>query len=131
METGAARVSKWKDTNRRRVVLGELSRALLTYHSVQEACCSASESKISSALSLALTLIQNFQAEGIGGTDAPPLCISWCLDLSSSVQEKVSVQQGILITGLPAKARCSDAKGFVNGKGIILNNGDQYQLLNE
>lgn len=54
---------------------------------------------------------------------------SWCLDLSSSVQEKVSVRQGILVAGLPAKARCSGAKGFVKGKGTILNDGHQYQLL--
>lgn len=98
---------------------------------MQETCSYASKSKVSSALSVALILIQNFQAEGIiTAMEAPPLCIpsAWiCQVLCESRLQP----QGILITGLPVKARCSGAKSFVKGKGIILNNGHQYQLLNE
>lgn len=49
-----------------------------------------------------------------------PLVYNRCSDVSSSVQDKVSVQMGVLITSPLAKARCSGTREFAKGKEIIL-----------
>lgn len=50
-----------------------------------------------------------------------PLVYNRCLDVSSSVQDKVSVQKGVLVTSPLVKARCSGTKDFAKGKEIILD----------
>lgn len=47
----------------------------------------------------------------IRGMDVP-LVYNSCLDVSSSVQDKVLVQKGALITSPLAKARCSGTREF-------------------
>lgn len=48
-----------------------------------------------------------------------PLVYNRCLNVSSSVQDKVSVQKGVLITSPLAKARCSGLREFTKEKEII------------